>query len=184
MNKLGTLLLSTVALCASFAAAQNESEFSKQCKAALRKACKAESWANTSSSSYSNGNNQIYLSPLNAEFTSTVVSIACDGSQPLRTALPKAAKAGYQGDFNKFVFENSDLITRVANRAAEIEQNCAIAELQATLLQRQIDIAQESQNLLKGDIQAILTKLVPGATVTITVPKPEPAASAPKAANK
>lgn len=175
MKKLGTIFISTISLFTTLAAAQDESEFSKQCKAALRKACKAESWI-----SYKTVGGE--LLPQSApDYMSRAVDIACEGQ--LRSAL----LTGYPRDqlgFNNFIGQNLDFIARVANRAAEIQQNCAIAEIQATLLQKQIAIAQENQTILRGDIQAILTKLVPGATVTITVPEPEPAASAPKAMNR
>lgn len=81
--------------------------------------------------------------------------------------------------YSSFVMSHPVVALAIVAAAARIESDCSAYGRQMVLLQQQLDVAKENQTLLKGDIQAILGKLMPGATVTITLPPAKPA-SAPK----
>lgn len=86
-----------------------------------------------------------------------------------------AEVSGYSG----WAAANPSLALALVSAAARIESDCSTQARQLVLVQQMLDIAKDNQQTLKGDIQSILGKLMPGATVTITLPPAKPA-SAPK----
>lgn len=86
-----------------------------------------------------------------------------------------AEVSGYSG----WAAANPSLALALVSAAARIESDCSMQARHLLLVQQMLDISKDNQQILKGDIQSILGKLMPSATVTISLPPAKPA-SAPK----
>lgn len=153
--------------------AQTFNEFKAQCVADQRAACAAGKWWR--------GGPYLLTTLVGGSpnyFENSVIVTSMDTFARLVCGTGAASLSEVSQFFA--VVPHPEVAIALVGAAAKIEGDCSAHARQMVLLQQQLDVLKENQQLLKGDIQAILGKLMPGATVTITVPKPPAApASAP-----